>query len=229
MTSFQRKEEQVPTKTLDIPSLAAEFAAGHPNLAPRRQRLALATFRLLGEGRPFLPEELARRANLSPEEVAAFFDEWPIVQRDPQGRLFAFAGLTLEPTSHALEVDGRTLYTWCALDTLFLPELLGRPARIRSTAPQTGETISLIVDASRVRDVAPEGAAMTLHAVSGLNVKDVVGTFCCYVHFFASEQAAHAWAERNEGTYVVSITEGFEYGRLFNHAQLGAALEDDRR
>lgn len=217
----------MPPQTHDIPVLAAEFTAAHPDLDPSQQRLALATYRLLGEGRPFRPEELARRGNLPTEEVASFFDEWPMVQRDRQGRVVAFGGLTLEPTSHALEVDGRTLHTWCALDTLFLPELLGRPARIRSTSPETGETISLTVDGAGVHDVAPEGAAMTLHEVGGFDLQDVVGTFCCYVHFFASEQAAHAWAERSEGTYVASIAEGFEYGRLYNHAQLGAALEED--
>lgn len=217
----------MPPQTHDIPVLAAEFTAAHPDLDPSQQRLALATYRLLGEGRPFRPEELARRANLPTEEVASFFDEWPMVQRDRQGRVVAFGGLTLEPTSHALEVDGRTLHTWCALDTLFLPELLGRPARIRSTSPETGETISLTVDGAGVHDVAPEGAAMTLHEVGGFDLQDVVGTFCCYVHFFASEQAARAWAERSEGTYVASIAEGFEYGRLYNHAQLGAALEED--
>jgi alkylmercury lyase len=217
----------MPPQTHDIPVLAAEFTAAHPDLDPSQQRLALATYRLLGEGRPFRPEELARRGNLPTEEVASFFDEWPMVQRDRQGRVVAFGGLTLEPTSHALEVDGRTLHTWCALDTLFLPELLGRPARIRSTSPETGETISLTVDGAGVHDVAPEGAAMTLHEVGGFDLQDVVGTFCCYVHFFASEQAARAWAERSEGTYVASIAEGFEYGRLYNHAQLGAALEED--
>ena len=217
----------MPPQTHDIPVLAAEFAAAHPDLDPSQQRLALATYCLLGDGRPFRPEELARRGNLPTEEVASFFDEWPMVQRDRQGRVVAFGGLTLEPTSHALEVVGRTLHTWCALDTLFLPELLGRPARIRSTSPETGETISLTVDGAGVHDVAPEGAAMTLHEVGGFDLQDVVGTFCCYVHFFASEQAARAWAERSEGTYVASIAEGFEYGCLYNHAQLGAALEED--
>jgi len=217
----------MPPQTHDIPVLAAEFTAAHPDLDPSQQRLALATYRLLAEGRPFRPQELARRGNLPTEEVASFFDEWPMVQRDCQGRVVAFGGLTLEPTSHALEVDGRTLHTWCALDTLFLPDLLGRPARIRSTSPETGETISLTVDGAGVHDVAPEGAAMTLHEVGGFDLQDVVGTFCCYVHFFASEQAARAWAERSEGTYVASIAEGFEYGRLYNHVQLGAALEED--
>ncbi|MPZ87984.1 MAG: alkylmercury lyase MerB [Nitriliruptorales bacterium] len=216
----------MPTETLDVPTLAAEFTAAHPDLDPSQQRLAVAAFRLLGEGEPFGPEKLAERVGLPVEEVAAYLDEAPTLQRDRQGKVLAFDGLTLDTTSHALEVDGRTLYAWCALDTLFLPERLGRPARIRSTCPQTGETVSLTVDAEGVHDVAPRGAVMSLHGVDGLDLEDVVGTFCCFVHFFASEEAARIWTERNEGTYAASIAEGFAYGRMFNHEWLGAALEE---
>ena len=214
------------TDTPDIPALAAEFAAAFPNYDPPQQRLALATFRLLGEGTPFAERELADRAGLPPGEVASDLERLPTLQRDERGRVVAYGGLTLKPTSHALEVDGRTLHTWCALDTLFLPELLGRRARVRSTSPASGEVISLEVDAAGVSDVAPQGAVMTLHGVGGFELEDVVGTYCRYVHFFASEDEARAWAKRSEGTYVVSIAEGFEYGRLYNHAQLGAALEE---
>ena len=72
--------------------------------------------------------------------------------------------------------------------------------------------------------MAAEGAVMTLHGAGGLDLADVVGTFCCYVHFFTSEQAAREWARRSDGTYVASIAEGFEYGRLYNEGRLGAAL-----
>jgi hypothetical protein len=48
------------------------------------------------------------------------------------------------------------------------------------------------------------------------------------VLFFADYDAARAWTRRREGTYVASIAEGFEYGRLYNQARLGAALEDGR-
>lgn len=213
------------TETRDITRLAAEFAAAHPDLDRSTQRLALALFRLLSEGKPVRPKDLAERLGRPATDLASDLEQLPMVQRDESGRVVAYGGLTLKPTSHVLEVDGRNLYTWCALDTLFLPELLGGPARVRSTAPDTGETISLTVDASGVRDVSPEGAAMTLHDVAGFDLKDVIGTFCCYVHFFATAEAARTWAPRSEGTYVASITEGFEYGRLYNHERLGAALE----
>ncbi len=35
-------------------------------------------------------------------------------------------GLAIAETKHRLEVDGRALYTWCAWDSLFLPEILQR-------------------------------------------------------------------------------------------------------
>jgi alkylmercury lyase len=152
-----------------------------------------------------------------------------MVQRDGKGRVLAYGGLTLEPTPHMLEMDGRVLHTWCALDTLFVPELLGRPARVRSRCPETGTEISLAVDAAGTHDVTPHGAVMTLRGAGGLDLEDVVGTFCCYVHFFTSEESAREWAKRSEGTYIASIAEGFEYGLLYNHGRLGAALASDPR
>jgi alkylmercury lyase len=217
----------MPNKTLDIPALVAEFTAAHPDVDPEQQRLALALLRLLAEGAPVRPEELAARTGVPLADAASHLDRLPEVERDEEGRVVAYAGLTLKQTQHVLDVDGRTLYTWCALDTLFLPELLGRQARIRSTAPGTGETISLRVDETGVHDLTPESAVMTLHGVAGFDLDDVVGTFCCYVHLFASADAAREWAKRSEGTYVASIAEGFEFGRLYNHAQLGAALGEE--
>ena len=213
------------TKTMDIPALAAEFTAAHPKLDLAQQRLTLALFRLLGRGEPVAPEDLAARAELPLEAVVSELDRWAMVHRDEHGRVRAFGGLSLERTSHELEVDGRTLYTWCALDTLFLPELLGRPTRVRSTCPQTGQAISLTVDANGPRGVVPPAAVMSLHGAGGMDLEDVIGTFCCYVHFFVDEDAARAWTQRNEGSYVVSLVEGFQYGRLYNHGRLGAALE----
>ena len=48
------------------------------------------------------------------------------------------------------------------------------------------------------------------------------------MHFFADEDAAQIRTHQRPGTYVVSIAEGFEYGRLYNHGRLGAALAEQR-
>jgi alkylmercury lyase len=212
------------TETRDIPALAAEFTAAHPKQDGFEQTVALGVLRLLAEGAPFDAGALADRAGQPPDKVAAALDALPMLERDDEGRVVAYGGLTLKPTSHRFEVDGVRLHTWCALDTLFLPELLGRAAQVHSVDPRSGTEISLTVDAEGVQDLTPAGAVMTLHRARCLDVDDIIGNFCCHVHFFESEQTAGEWAKRSEDTYVVSIAEGFEYGRLQNRGRYGAAL-----
>jgi alkylmercury lyase len=208
----------------DVRALADEFTRAHVTLSEPEQRIAVAAFRRLAEGTAFEPEELAEPAGLPAAEVRAAFDRWPEVHHDQDGRVEGFWGLTVRPTRHLIEIDGRTLYTWCAFDTLFIPEILGRPARVRSTSPLGDERITLSVDARGPRDVEPEGAVMSMHRVTeDFSLEDVVGTFCCYVHFFASEDAARTWAAKNDATYVLSIPEGFEVGRHYVRGHYGVA------
>jgi len=61
-----------------------------------------------------------------------------------------FWGLSLHETTHCLEVSGKTLYGWCAWDTLFIPELLGSTARIISICPVTGKEIQLTVSSTGI-------------------------------------------------------------------------------
>jgi alkylmercury lyase len=64
---------------------------------------------------------------------------------DRDGRLVGF-GLTLRPTPHRVELDGRTLYTWCVPDTLLLPVLLGRPVRVEARCFATGDPVRVEVE-----------------------------------------------------------------------------------
>jgi len=57
----------------------------------------------------------------------------PSIELDTQGRLIGM-GITLNPTPHRFDVEGIHLYTWCALDTLIFPALIGRTANVTSPA-----------------------------------------------------------------------------------------------
>jgi alkylmercury lyase len=81
-------------------------------------------------------ERLAAAAGWSVEGVEAALSAQASAERDDQGHLVGLA-LTLRPTSHRFTVDGRNLFAWCASDTLMLPVMLGRPALVESTCPQT--------------------------------------------------------------------------------------------
>ena len=100
------------------------------------------------------------------------------VELDDHGRVVAFSGLSLTPTAHRFTVAGRTLYTWCAWDTLFLPALLGQSARVESPCPITGTAVRLEVEPSGVRDVDPEEVWVSFpargHRVDGRHHRHVL-------------------------------------------------------
>ncbi len=53
--------------------------------------------------------------------------------------------------------------------------------------------------------------------------KNVVTSFCHFVHFFTSRQAGESWVAKHAGTFVLSIQEAHILARLKNEAQYGEA------
>jgi alkylmercury lyase len=72
---------------------------------------------------------------MPPDVVKRALAEWGGFFTDEQGHVIGFLGLSIRPMPHRLTVTGRTLYAWCAFDTLFLPELLGAAAEVESRCP----------------------------------------------------------------------------------------------
>ncbi|MGH2946242.1 MAG: organomercurial lyase [Solirubrobacteraceae bacterium] len=215
--------------TIDTHDLARDVAVAMGTLDAEQQHAAVSLYRLLGEGEPVAPERVAQRAALPLERVQELLDGWPAVYRDQDGSVIGFWGLTIRDMPHRLEIGGRTLYAWCAWDTLFLPEILGGRAAVTSTCPTTGQTVSLEVDARGVHRMTPDTAVLSFLRPDGPFDGDVIRSFCHFVHFFASREAAGQWIERHPTTFTLSIDEGVELARLRNRELLGTALEEDRR
>jgi len=212
------------TSTVDVPELADELAASLPAFDARQQRIMVALYRLFADGAAVAPQKLADAADLPLDLVVSTLDAFPNLERDDRGHVLG-AGLTLEPTQHAVELDGVTLYAWCALDTLLLPLALG-VARVTSTPPSGGDAVQLTVDSAGARDITPPEAMLTLVRPRESVADDVRGHFCCFVHFFPSEEAARPWLDRVEGTFAVSIEDGVELGRLLAARMFGTVLRD---
>jgi alkylmercury lyase len=193
--------------------LTNEINEANPELTTEERRLALALYGLLAEGEPVGVGELAKRADREQEWVRGRLDAWSGVFRDDDGRVIGFWGLALADMPHRFVVDGRTLYTWCAFDPLFLAPLLEATAHVISRCPVTGETITLTVNAEGVRDIEPPGAVLSfLKPADGFS-DDVIERFCHYIHLFASQDAANTWVAEHAGTFVLPIDEAFELGR----------------
>src|SRR5215212_1596248 len=169
------------------------------------------TLALLARGKPASPEEIAAASNKSPEEVRAALERSPSAEWDEQGRVVGL-GLTLQLTPHRLELEGRTLFAWCALDALLFPILLERPASIESPCRGTGELVHIEVTSAGIEVVEPPSAVVSIVAARDLtNFRRVS---CNNAHFFSSSEAASRWLEKHPEATILSVEDAFWLGRL---------------
>ena len=138
---------------------------------------------------------------------------WPNVHRDEAGAIVAFSGLSLRATKHRFGVAGRPLFTWCAWDTLFLPELLEAPVDVRSTCLLTGAPVWLRVNGGGVTASEPPDLWVTFPSMASTSTADIVGSFCCHVHFVAGQDAAQRWLEEYPDGRVLELRDAYEVGR----------------
>ena len=205
----------------DIDSLADAIDRARPDLKESDQQVWLALYRLLGEGGPVSPAQLAAATEVSEDEIEARLQKWPGVFRDDAGRIVGFWGLTVtEMPPHEILLEGRKLWAWCAWDTLFLPERLGATLDVESRCPTTGEKISLRVAPEGVVSVEPREVVVSMLEPRGPFDADVIASFCHYVHFFVDVQAGEKWASEHPGTFLISLEDAVELARVTNDALL---------
>src|SRR5207249_3865040 len=101
--------------------------------------------RLLAEGVPVSRQQIAVPLNLPGDVIENTLHQWWGVYYDAQLHVTGYWGLALPQTAHRLTIEGKTLYAWCAWDTLFIPELIGKTISIESRCPATEQNIRLTV------------------------------------------------------------------------------------
>ena len=117
----------------------------------------------IADGRAVSRAEFATALGLPAEAAAAAFADLAStgMQFDDEGGLVG-AALTPRPTPHRFRVRGRDLFAWCALDTLFLPGLLGETARVESSCPVSRETVLLDLAPDRILERRPADIGLTV-------------------------------------------------------------------
>ena len=121
--------------------------------------------RQLALGGPVREKSLAEALGVPTQEITALLEDEQLkgwVFYDDENRVIGFRGLAVRKMPHGFEVEGRALYTWCAMDSLFIPEMLGKPAKVESRDPHTGTAITLMVTPDGVESVEPSTAVMSI-------------------------------------------------------------------
>lgn len=188
-------------------------------------RLEILMYRTLAEGHPVSAAHLADTANVPIEIIDTLFEqgrkrggEW-----DDKGRLLGNV-LTLVPTRHHFKVNGKELYTWCSLDAIHLPGLLGQTAEVESTDPISDEKIHLTIPPDGMPAYDPPGTVLSI-VLSGGDRGGPQSSLCSQMHFFASRENAEDWVKDHPDATIMTVEDVYQLVREHVHDPLEKALQ----
>ena len=215
----------MPVASFNFEQVSDALLGVLPQFSHEERHLGRVLYRQLAAGQPLLRERLASALGLPTTRVVRLLERPSLgclVAYDDRRSIVGFGGLSVVPMHHRFVVSDRTLFTWCAWDALFIPELIGMSARVESKCPESGDMIELTV--------VPEGIERTSHpeavvsfplpqaAAFGDEAAKTMASFCHYVFFFAGRDAGYRWVERHDGTFLLTLSQAFELGRRKNAA-----------
>jgi len=173
-----------------------------------------AAFRLLlADSAPIGVKQLADVAGIKPDQVAILLDELDRagrIRRDQRGRVVGSAGLSITPDRHAIELNGRKFWTWCAYDILGIFGALGASGRALSPSPG-GHTIEVQFQQGRAVDIhavlfRPDEELMSC-------CENVYEEWCPNSNLFVTAKEAKTWAEeRGMRGRVLDLDEASDLG-----------------
>lgn len=202
-----------------------------PEFSSEEQRVAIVLCRELAKGKPLSLEGLARALHATPAECRQLIESDPLkpfVHIRDDGRIVGFFGLSVVPMHHKLLIGGRTLWSWCAFDSVFIPELLGETARIESPDPETGKVIRLTITPNGIEAFEPESAVVSLlrpNFSECTSAENVIGKFCHFVFFFVSRKSGERWMRKHPGTFLYPLDEVQRLARRHNARNFGLELK----
>ncbi len=215
-----------------ISKFLGAFPSEFMGLPEQGQQVSAQIYRHLATGQPVAIEELADTLNMPLSDVKSIIEGWSGVYFDDGGKILGYWGLGVTEMPHRFLVNGHTLYTWCAWDSLFIPQIIGQTAYVESLDPVTKETIRITVGPEGVLAVEPAGAVLSfMMPNTDLIRADVIKSFCHYVHFFTSEDTAAKWISRSDkpgDMVILTLEDGYKIGARKNERQYRSIYDNER-
>ena len=215
----------------DQEQLFAPLAAADLQLDEGQRMVALGLYRELAKGTPVRRDRLASALGIPTREVNELLESDALsclTFHDDQKAIVGFGGLAVVEMAHKFIVNGQTLYTWCAWDSLFIPELLDTTADVESACPETRSTVRLRVAPDGVKAVDPNETVVSFLLPDNLRIEqtaaDAIKRFCHLVYFLVSPEAGRNWTERHAGTFVLSLDDAFALAKMLNTHRFGSVL-----
>jgi alkylmercury lyase len=194
----------------DLRNLATSIAE---RLCGSNEQVWVALIRRLAAGQPVSAAQVAADTALEEEAVRAVLQQLSDVDYDGAGNVVGF-GLSLVSTAHQFTLRGRTLYTWCALDTFLYTALLGQPSQVVSQCPVTTSPITLVMTPEGIIEVCPPSSVISIIIPDGSISDCRRSAFCNYGHFFATPEAGTTWLGDYPNGIILPVADGHQLGQL---------------
>ena len=100
---------------------------------------------------------------------------------------------------------------------------MSRPIQIKSKETNDisvcipKQEIKISISPSGLMNAYPETTVVSLIEPDPDRItENVIGSFCCHVHFFSSQEAGQNWVKQNPGTYIVTLDDAYLLGQRKN-------------
>ena len=206
-------------------------AGGVVDYGPDLSRLLVRVMRTLAQGSPVAEEQISQIiTDLGVDRIKANHFLSQVAERDESGNVAGIMGMSLNKTSHRLNLNGTRLYAWCAMDTLFLPAMLDQTVTIESKSPVSRQIVRLTVSPQKVEGFEPAGAVLSFVIVepeeANMNsVESIWNTFCHHIYFFASRKEAEKWADGRKDLEILPVEQAYELSKMLSSRFLAGSTE----
>lgn len=110
--------------------------------------------------------------------------------------------LSPQPTPHRVRWNGQEGFTWCVLDALMLPFLVGCPVDVTTTTPVERVDIRLRASTESVESSHPEAVVSLAAADEG---REVRRSCCPYILAFTSLDEYRRWCDETPGVLATPL------------------------
>ncbi len=190
-----------------------------PKFEPDVSRLLVKVIRTVAEGHPVNDEYVSRIvAEIEIDEARAEEFLRAMTERDDDDNIIGIVGLSQNPSwAHRFNVNGNSLRTWCAWDTLYIPLLLNRTVTVESESPASKETVRVTVSPDAVTEIDPKEAVVSVVVLEPdpdrTSVEEIWSQFCHQVYFFPSREEGEQWTAGRDDIEILTVDEAFELGK----------------
>ena len=192
-----------------------------PKLSELEKRVSTYLYIELVKGYPVPLAKIEKQFSIPEEQVRKLLGELAYVEHNQNDEIIAYRGVTLSPTKHTLVTEDSTVYTWCAFDTLFLLDLIDKPAHIHSTCAECDK--KLMLKPSMLASSQFENTSIVMSFLvpePSAYQESLRASFCCKVHLFCNAACGQQWTSQQNNIELFSVDDSLTIARERNRFML---------